>query len=108
MNFDTPLVEYLIIGMHTSTWLSLIYLKLLKLPMATLLKVDATLLLLLLPFIYIIGMIFDDITFRLLSPRISKIKRMYLGRRVIKMRISLINLRFCTMRMKQGYEEYAS
>ena len=53
MNFDTPLVEYLIIGMHTSTWISLITLKLLKLPMAELLKVDATLLLLLLPFIYI-------------------------------------------------------
>lgn len=79
MNFDTPLVEYLIIGMHTSTWISLITLKLLKLPMAELLKVDATLLILLLPFIYIIGMIFDDITFRLFNWRISQIKKNVFG-----------------------------
>ena len=84
MNFDTPLVEYLIIGTHTSAWFSLLWLKLLKLPMSTLLRVDATTLLLLLPFIYIFGMIFDDITFRLLSPRILKIKRNVFGSKSYK------------------------
>jgi hypothetical protein len=79
MNFDTPLVEYLIIGMHTSTWISIILLKVLKIPVESLLKVDATLLLLLLPFIYIIGMVFDDITFRILSSRISQIKKNVFG-----------------------------
>jgi hypothetical protein len=84
MNFDTPLVEYLIIGVHTSTWFSLLWLKLLKLPISTLLKIDATTLLLLLPFIYIFGMIFDDITFRLLAPRISGIKKKVFGSKSYK------------------------
>lgn len=74
MNFDTPLVEYLIIGVHTSTWIYLIFLKSLDYPMTAVSKVDTAIVLLLLPFIYIVGMIFDDITYRVLRSRIKKIK----------------------------------
>lgn len=74
MNFDTPLVEYLIIGVHTSAWMYFIFLKLLNYPLSTLSKLDTSLVILLLPFMYIIGMIFDDITYRILRTRIANIK----------------------------------
>lgn len=74
MSFDTPLVEYLIIGVHTSTWIYFVFLKLLNYPITTVSKIDTAVVLPLLPFIYIVGMIFDDITYRVLRSRIKKIK----------------------------------
>lgn len=79
MNFDTPLVEYLIIGMHTTSWLFLVVLKTLKLPLNIITELDATIFFLLLPFIYMIGMIFDDVVYRLLSRRIAQIKKGIFG-----------------------------
>lgn len=79
MNFDTPLVEYLIIGSHTVAWLSLIILKILNLPLDTFTHADPAIFFLLLPFIYIIGMIFDDVAYRLLSRRIAQIKKSLFG-----------------------------
>ncbi len=74
MNFDTPLVEYLIIGVQTSTWIYFICLKLLNYPFDIASKIDTAILFLLLPFIYIVGMIFDDLAYRLLRSRIKAIK----------------------------------
>ena len=79
MNFDTPLVEYLIIGTHTASWLSLIVLKILNLPIDIVTEIDPAIFLLLLPFIYVIGMSFDYVAYSLLSRRITKIKRDIFG-----------------------------
>lgn len=79
MNFDTPLVEYLIIGTHTTSWLSLIVLKILNQPISIINGLDPALLLFLLPFIYVIGMSFDYVAYSLLSRRIAQIKKSIFG-----------------------------
>lgn len=74
MNFDTPLVEYLIIGMHTASWITIIIFKALKIPIKDLLNIDTTTILLLLPFVYILGMMVDDLVFSVLKRKTEKIK----------------------------------
>lgn len=75
MNFDTPLVEYLIIGMHTASWMAIIILRIFKVPTNILLKIDTTAVLLLIPFVYIIGMMADDLVFSVLKRGTEKIKK---------------------------------
>lgn len=75
MNFDTPLVEYLIIGTHTFSWLILLLLKAFNIPINSMYKVDAAYFLFLLPLFYLIGMIFDDISFQPLAPLKKKIQK---------------------------------
>lgn len=66
MSFDTPFVEYLIIGAHTSMWLLLIIMAILGIPIYVLNNVDAGGVLLFLPFVYLVGMLFDStVHFRL-------------------------------------------
>lgn len=79
MNFDTPLVEYLIIGTHTTAWIFLLGLKVFKLPLSALSKLDPASLLILLPFLYIIGMVFDDVVYRMLSGRMIALKKEIFG-----------------------------
>lgn len=74
MNFDTPLVEYLIIGTHTSTWIYFVFLKFWDVPIESTSGIDTAFVLILLPFVYIIGMIFDDVVYRILRKRIKVIK----------------------------------
>lgn len=75
MSFDTPLVEYLIIGTHTSTWLTITLFKIFGVPIETLIQIEAATLLLALPLIYIIGMLFDDLVFQLLNGWKKSIQR---------------------------------
>lgn len=67
MSFDTPLVEYLIIGSHVSSWILLVAYKLMGQPLEKLKDIDPSLVLLSLPFIYLVGMTFDDIYFQALN-----------------------------------------
>ncbi len=67
MNFDTPLVEYLIIGTHTSIWIFFIIMKIISFPLHRLTDIDPATVLLILPLIYINGMLFDELTFRPLN-----------------------------------------
>jgi hypothetical protein len=74
MNIDTPLVEYLIIGSQTFVWLTLLVMKVFKIPIESLSKVDAPRILLLLPFVYLLGMIMDDLVFHPLNKKRKKIQ----------------------------------
>ncbi|MEZ5943293.1 MAG: hypothetical protein R3C18_18010 [Planctomycetaceae bacterium] len=60
MSFDSPFVEYLIIGAHTSSWIAIMILSLFQVPLTKLLHLDATIALLLLPFLYLVGMLADS------------------------------------------------
>lgn len=68
MNTDTPLIEYLIVGAHTLTWMVLIIFRVFNFPISFLLSIDPALLVFGLPFVYLIGMLFDDIVHRPLDP----------------------------------------
>lgn len=74
MNFDTPFVEYLIIGTHTFSWILLVIWSFLKLPLKTLGNIDAAIALLLLPIIYLFGMLFDSLYQGLLNKERLKIR----------------------------------
>jgi len=74
MNFNTPLVEYLIIGFHTTSWLIITIYGFLDLPLTSITKINPALALLILPIIYLIGMIFDDLAYHPLKPISKKIK----------------------------------
>jgi hypothetical protein len=51
MSFDTPFVEYLIIGSHTAAWILLLFLTIFGIPLSTLAGIDAAAALLLLPWL---------------------------------------------------------
>lgn len=74
MNFDTPFVEYLIIGTHTFSWILLTIWSFLKIPLKTLGHIDAAIALLLLPIIYLLGMLFDSLYQGLLNRERLKIR----------------------------------
>lgn len=60
MNFSTPFVEYLIIGTHVSAWLAMALFGVWEVPLPTLGSADAAVLVVLLPFVYLLGMTFDQ------------------------------------------------
>jgi hypothetical protein len=74
MNSDTPLIEYLIIGTHTTLCLLILIAKLFGIPLSTFLSIDPAAIVIALPFIYLIGMLFDDLAFRPLDPIRMKIR----------------------------------
>ena len=74
MSFDSPFVEYLIIGTHTTLWLLLTAMAIFGIPLSTLMSVDATQALLALPLVYLLGMLFDSLTQRSLNPMRKKIR----------------------------------
>ncbi len=74
MSFDSPFVEYLIIGAHTSAWLLLVIMVVFGLPLSALAGVDAGFVLLLLPFVYLVGMLVDSIVHYPLEPFRKKIR----------------------------------
>lgn len=79
MSFDTPLVEYLIIGAHTLTWLVMGLSKIFGISLPQLMRQlsnpdSALLAFLALPLIYLLGMLVDDLAFRPLNPIRKKIR----------------------------------
>lgn len=68
MNLDTPLVEYLIIGSHVLVWIALIILAVFGLPLQTITLLDPAGVLLLLPIVYLLGMLFDSAFQNILDP----------------------------------------
>jgi len=74
MNLNTPFVEYLIIGTHTSTWLTLTIMAILRIPIAKITNIDVGLVVLLLPFIYLLGTLFATLIVFLLEPFRKKIQ----------------------------------
>jgi hypothetical protein len=74
MNFDTPFVEYLIIGSHTFSWILLLLWSVFKIPMKSLGDIDAGAALLLLPVVYLFGMLFDSLYQGLLNKQRIKIR----------------------------------
>lgn len=74
MNIDTPLVEYLIIGSQTFAWLALIIMKIFGIPLEAVGTVEASKILLLIPFVYLLGMIVDDLIFHPLNNQRKKIQ----------------------------------
>ena len=71
---DVPLIEYLIIGTHTSVWMMLIFAKIFGLSISDVASVDPALLVIYLPFIYLIGMLFDYFSFQPLDYFRKKIR----------------------------------
>jgi hypothetical protein len=61
MSFDTPLVEYLIIGTHASSWILFLVMYIFNIPLSFIDRIEAGLALLFLPFAYLLGMLFDSI-----------------------------------------------
>ncbi len=78
MNINTPFVEFLIIGVHTSLVLGLVLMRTCGVPFSVLTGKDAQLdlLLWLLPLVYLVGMTFDQVFYRLLSKQKDKIKKL--------------------------------
>ena len=74
MSSDTPLIEYLIIGTHTVTWLILLLLKAFDVPLQVITSIDPADVIVALPFVYLLGMLFDDLSFRLLDGMRKKIR----------------------------------
>lgn len=76
MDFDTPLVEYLIIGAHTASWLFLSIFAVFGIPLSIFTSSDftAVFLLLLLPFFYLLGMTCDSVVHYPLDPFRRKIR----------------------------------
>jgi len=74
MSFDSPFVEYLIIGTHTSSWVLLMVMFVFRVPLSKLSSVDAAVFLLLLPFVYLIGMLTDSTVYYPLEPFRKKIR----------------------------------
>lgn len=75
MSFDTPFVEYLIIGTHTSMWMLLAIMKIFNLSLSQLEQLDSGVALLFLPIIYLLGILFDTIVFRFLNKKRLGIKK---------------------------------
>lgn len=82
MNFDTPFVEYLIIGFHTATWIVILVLAMLgQTLMQLLVPIDdpIALILLFLPFAYLLGITVDSVMYPLLDRKRSSIKNEIFG-----------------------------
>ena len=62
MSFETPFVEYLIIGTHTCTWLLLMIMAILGIPLQSLTLIKTEHIIFLLPFVYLLGTLFSSIS----------------------------------------------
>jgi hypothetical protein len=74
MNFETPFVEYLIIGTLTSTWLLLLIMAILNKPLESLLNIQPGILIFFLPFAYLLGALFATISSMLITPFRGKLR----------------------------------
>ncbi len=74
MSSDTPFVEYLIIGTHTSVTILLIVLVIFGIPLVSLVDIDAAAIVLLLPFAYLLGMLVDSLVQYPLEPFRKRIR----------------------------------
>lgn len=69
---DTPFVEYLIIGAHTSTWLAILGMYVFNIQPIEITRFPAGLLVVAIPFVYLIGMVFDSLVNQLFLDRVRK------------------------------------
>jgi len=74
MNFETPYVEYVIVGTHTSIWLSFVIMAIFDIPLEVLLNINVGIVVLLIPIAYLLGALFSTLTVRLLSRVRRKIR----------------------------------
>lgn len=65
---ETRFIEYLIIGAHTTAWLALVLVYVLGIPVSMLTSISPQLLVIALPFVYLLGMLFDSLVQFLLEP----------------------------------------
>jgi len=83
MNLDTTLsgeyVEYVIIGTHATVWIALLLSWLFNVSVSRLADVNFVLLLLLLPFIYVVGILVDSVSQTLLQPVRRRIRLRVFG-----------------------------
>jgi hypothetical protein len=69
---DTPFLEYLIIGAHTSTWLVVLGMYVYGIQPASVTQVPTGLVVVLVPFVYLIGMLFDSLVQILYMDRVRR------------------------------------
>lgn len=74
MSFETPFVEYLIVGTHTSIWLALVIMAIFHIPFDALLTINVGFLVPLIPIAYLLGALFSTLTSQILSPFRRKIR----------------------------------
>jgi hypothetical protein len=67
MNFETPYVEYLIVGTHTSIWLSVVIMAMFGIPLEMLLNINLGIIVLLVPLAYLLGALFSTLAARSLG-----------------------------------------
>ena len=75
MSFDTPYVEYFVIGTHTSLWLLLMVMAILGIPIQVLSSISPGLALLALPLVYLLGTIFATLSVFPLDPFRKRIQK---------------------------------
>jgi len=75
MSFDTPYVEYFVIGTHTSLWLLLMVMAILGIPIQALSSISPGLALLALPLVYLLGTIFATLSVFPLDPFRKRIQK---------------------------------
>ena len=68
MHFETPFVEYLISGTHTSIWLLMVVMAILGLPLQSLLGLNVGLVVLFIPLAYTLGALISTLTALILNP----------------------------------------
>jgi hypothetical protein len=66
MSFETPYVEYLVVGTHTSIWIAILIMAILGVPPESLLNINAGVVVLLVPIAYLLGTLFSTLSARLL------------------------------------------
>ena len=74
MSFETPFVEYLIVGTHTSIWLVLVIMAIFHIPPEALLTINVGAIVPLIPIAYLLGALFSTLTSYILNPFRKKIR----------------------------------
>jgi len=72
---ETRFIEYLIIGAHTTAWLSLVVAYMFGIPLSALKGISPELIVIALPFVYLLGMLFDSLVQYLLEPLRRLVRR---------------------------------
>ncbi|MBM4031792.1 MAG: hypothetical protein FJ291_08415 [Planctomycetes bacterium] len=100
MKEETPWLEYLIIGSHTCTWLVLLLAALFDIQLTGSRVPDAGLVVVVLPFAYLIGMIVDDAVHKILDPMRRAIRDQILDATLYKDEL----LAYRSERLYEAYE----
>jgi hypothetical protein len=79
MTSDTPFIEYLIIGAHAACWLVLVVLFVFGISLSAVPIADAGVIIIALPFVYLLGMLVDSLAQVVISPLRRSISRRVFG-----------------------------